>query len=828
MAQSPSPTPAPSPSPTPITDGINFSDSLQRLTVAAADFVPAFVREVEKPLGGYFELLAWWLAWLTFMVAFLKVLRAASEDPKEILLICARAAVIFALLGYCGDTNHDGIRGDLINNLGSVGYIIAYGQKTDEGATGYLQSIVTKQQTTFSNNYQAFTENCFTVKVNNQDVPVQYPTDGSPYQRLAAIYSSGDSLSAVNSAANPSGWTMASLFQWLNVGRGILEFGDLFLLVLQGFLVATMRLAAPFMIAVAIDREWARKISYNFAWAVVIVTLALPVISQVVRFTGYLAANMAMDAASSQPYYTWDPTTLQIVQQGNPVNIILIATGTMIFFGLFMIGSPWFSYKLASGQVLEAMSGLVTSWFGAGASTGVATYSAAAGAAIGRQAQQLQIEGTSSAEQVTARSALSAGNTEARYKSNAESMRSRSTAQEAAANAAITARAQNERAQATQGRMERSDLAGFDETQAVQAGRVEGAEMQAAPNLAQAPYNTISEIPLVGPIIGGGARTIRDVGATAGMAGNRSGPTTGGVTRGTGAGRPFSGIITDDWGAGRDYRHTGSMQDAHTGVDLGWGRGESVGSAGAGTVIFAGQDGGYGNRVVVDHGNGNVTSYSHLQNISVQQGQQVAHGEQIGRVGETGEAHGPHLHFETGIRRNGTDQHGAPNMAKYNPHLSNFRPVRGGQTPALSYHQYQIPDRSGETLADWTATAPADAAAVEHNVTVAAAAQRTQETIAATREETATTIQANNAEAAGHSQAAWAADAQRQQAIRVDLTGSLTGNQIRYDGAMEAIRIRHEAMSQAAKLSAVQQVVTQFGSTAASQISGVFQQFNRF
>ncbi|HEX8098130.1 MAG TPA: hypothetical protein VF507_08845, partial [Pyrinomonadaceae bacterium] len=268
-AQSPSPAPAPTPKP-----GVELGDSLHRLTEAAAGFVPTFVREVEVPLGGYFELLAWWLAWLVFMVAFLKVLRQASDDPTEIFWICARAAVIFALLGYMGDRDGDGIRGDLVNTMGSVGYTIAYGRLNNEGATGYLQKVVSTQQTVFSNNYTDFVNNVFTVKVNSGDLPVKYPTSGSPYERLSVLYSGGDkNLDAVGEAFNPAGWSLANLFQWLNGARTLVEFGDLFLLILQGFLVAALRLAAPFMIAVAIDREWAKRISYNFAWAVVIVTL---------------------------------------------------------------------------------------------------------------------------------------------------------------------------------------------------------------------------------------------------------------------------------------------------------------------------------------------------------------------------------------------------------------------------------------------------------------------------------------------------------------------------------------------------------------------------
>jgi murein DD-endopeptidase MepM/ murein hydrolase activator NlpD len=75
-------------------------------------------------------------------------------------------------------------------------------------------------------------------------------------------------------------------------------------------------------------------------------------------------------------------------------------------------------------------------------------------------------------------------------------------------------------------------------------------------------------------------------------------------------------------------------------------------AADAGTVVAAGWDAsGYGNRIMIDHGNGNVTLYGHLSLIQVQVGQRVNRGDVIGQMGSTGRSTGPHLHFE--IRQGG-------------------------------------------------------------------------------------------------------------------------------------------------------------------------------
>ena len=74
-----------------------------------------------------------------------------------------------------------------------------------------------------------------------------------------------------------------------------------------------------------------------------------------------------------------------------------------------------------------------------------------------------------------------------------------------------------------------------------------------------------------------------------------------------------------------------------------------------GSVTFAGWDGGYGNFVIINHGNGLVTRYAHLSKIYVNVGDWVNQGSTIAARGSTGHSTGPHLHFEVmlnGVFRN--------------------------------------------------------------------------------------------------------------------------------------------------------------------------------
>jgi murein DD-endopeptidase MepM/ murein hydrolase activator NlpD len=107
---------------------------------------------------------------------------------------------------------------------------------------------------------------------------------------------------------------------------------------------------------------------------------------------------------------------------------------------------------------------------------------------------------------------------------------------------------------------------------------------------------------------------------------------------------PVPGVLTSGFG----WRW-GRM---HEGIDLAVSMGTPVVAVAAGTVIVAGWLGGYGNLVVVDHGNGISTAYGHNTSVTVGAGQSVAQGQLIAYSGNTGHSTGPHVHFE--VRINGS------------------------------------------------------------------------------------------------------------------------------------------------------------------------------
>ncbi len=127
-------------------------------------------------------------------------------------------------------------------------------------------------------------------------------------------------------------------------------------------------------------------------------------------------------------------------------------------------------------------------------------------------------------------------------------------------------------------------------------------------------------------------------------------PTASGGTSASGFQWPIAARVTSEYGW-RIHPIYGTKR-LHAGIDLGAASGTPIAAAAGGTVIHAGTYGGYGNAVIISHGNGISTLYAHQSKIGVSNGQQVGRGEIIGYVGSTGNSTGPHLHLE--VRVNGS------------------------------------------------------------------------------------------------------------------------------------------------------------------------------
>jgi murein DD-endopeptidase MepM/ murein hydrolase activator NlpD len=114
---------------------------------------------------------------------------------------------------------------------------------------------------------------------------------------------------------------------------------------------------------------------------------------------------------------------------------------------------------------------------------------------------------------------------------------------------------------------------------------------------------------------------------------------------------PVKGQVTSKFGK-RQNPMGGLYEEVHTGLDIAVPTCTSVKATGGGVVKFAGNDGGYGNLVIIDHGMGMETYYGHNSQLLVKAGEKVERGQVVAKSGSTGNSTGPHVHYE--VRINGT------------------------------------------------------------------------------------------------------------------------------------------------------------------------------
>ena len=107
--------------------------------------------------------------------------------------------------------------------------------------------------------------------------------------------------------------------------------------------------------------------------------------------------------------------------------------------------------------------------------------------------------------------------------------------------------------------------------------------------------------------------------------------------------KPVSGVITSRFG--------NRSRDNHKGIDIGAPKGTPIYAAASGTVTVSqyGYGGGYGNYIMISHGNGVQTLYAHCSQLCVEAGTYVSQGQLIAKVGSTGISTGNHLHFEVRV-----------------------------------------------------------------------------------------------------------------------------------------------------------------------------------
>ena len=133
-------------------------------------------------------------------------------------------------------------------------------------------------------------------------------------------------------------------------------------------------------------------------------------------------------------------------------------------------------------------------------------------------------------------------------------------------------------------------------------------------------------------------------------------------------GKPVKGIVTSRFGKRKDP--VNGKRGYHTGLDFRAKRGDKILATADGVVKKALRNGGYGNFVLIDHGNGYTTSFAHMQKYLVRKGDRVKRGQVIGLVGNTGRSTGPHLHYEICLDKKPVNPYTFMKIAKLNKSIT--------------------------------------------------------------------------------------------------------------------------------------------------------------
>lgn len=390
LAQNPQQqTPAPAPTPSPSGGGSASSapDPLVGLVLVAGNLIPKLQEAIESPLVKGLESLAFWIAVIVMLFSFARLFRENDGASKDLFWWCFRLAIIFTLFG-----NGRAI----INTASQIGYDIIN--------VSEFRKVFWDAELEFNTNYEKFTEGMFIVK----------SVTNNPDEAIGALMSENANLRDITKMLDVSSWNLSNIFIGVTIGRFLLEFAQIFLVVLSALLAIGLRLFAPFAIAVAIDRNLAQRISYPFAWSVAVFTLVTPLVSHILGLAVYTAGNLAFKiitpatglfSLDANGAITGDPN---LVTQA--VYACVILTVIMMLSALLLLASPYISYKLAFGQVFEAISTTASGWMGAFAATGLEILGLRYGTALQRQAGEARVEGQYQAEIARASYAKDAAN----------------------------------------------------------------------------------------------------------------------------------------------------------------------------------------------------------------------------------------------------------------------------------------------------------------------------------------------------------------------------------------------------------------------------------
>lgn len=403
FAQSPSPTPPTTP-PTlkpasPPWEAGMPSAQMSELLNHVRELVPYLRRQIERPLLKKFEILAMILGSLVLLFSFIRTIRENDGASQELYYWFGRAVIFMTFFA---------IAPSMISTLYKIGRTL----------TIPIEGQIEEKRVAFNDAYYEFVHGTFIVKDDKQIIidPIYLKPGQEGWVGVLTDQESGDGklngIKAMEKTTDLTSWSMPKLFFGLNVSRGILQAGEIFLLLLGGFVMVGLRLAAPFMVAVGIDKKLADKITYPYLWGTVVFTLIFPIVRDILTYIAYTAGSFGLMLYKGQAIYTIDEKTAELIKTNpyDPTLVIIMTLVIMTITGLMLWLSPYLAYRIATGQIFEAVSSTASGWMAAIIGSAIEFTGLKAGASLQRQAENTQTQGAYQAELTRAKGTLEVSN----------------------------------------------------------------------------------------------------------------------------------------------------------------------------------------------------------------------------------------------------------------------------------------------------------------------------------------------------------------------------------------------------------------------------------
>lgn len=222
------------------------------------------------------------------------------------------------------------------------------------------------------------------------------------------MYDQGSTIKDIQNKLNDSSYSLPMMFGLMSFARGMMEVGDVWLVVLAGLLVMAFKALAPLMIAFAVDRKLSQRAVHGYVWGLIVLTLFWPSVSYFLRALAYLAGNFSMAVWDEDQVYAWNPTTLSALRDPFAQPTITIAFSALMMLGaaFALIVSPYFAYAFSMGRVFETISQHATQTASSFVGMAAEAWNSLVGSYVSRQAEGVQIEGGFASEGVRAKGEL--------------------------------------------------------------------------------------------------------------------------------------------------------------------------------------------------------------------------------------------------------------------------------------------------------------------------------------------------------------------------------------------------------------------------------------